>query len=180
MTLKTTLVMEANWFGRAATTLEQWGTPDAVELRRETETLDAASNVIDESGEVLKNLPAMLPESEWAEVLSDSQNSELDHTRNRCLRVRLRKNFMSKIHVLARYVHVPAWTAAGKPLNFDLSRSANPSHMDVSVESLASEVEALAWFASQDDHSGACIFPLASLTPADRARVRRAMARRQA
>jgi len=93
---------------------------------------------------------------------------------------RLRKNFMSKIHVLARYVHVPAWTAAGKPLNFDLSRSANPSHMDVSVESLASEVEALAWFASQDDHSGACIFPLASLTPADRARVRRAMARRQA
>jgi len=89
MTLKTTLVMEANWFGRAATTLEQWGTPDAVELRRETETLDAASNVIDESGEVLKNLSAMLPESTWVEVLSDSQDSELDHTRNRCLRVRL-------------------------------------------------------------------------------------------
>jgi len=88
MTLKTTLVMEANWFGRAATTLEQWGSPDTVELRRETETLDS-DNVIDESAEILENLSAMLPESTWVEVLSDSQDSELDHTRNRCLRVRL-------------------------------------------------------------------------------------------
>lgn len=82
---------------------------------------------------------------------------------------------MQKIHVLARYVNIPECNAQGKPLNFDLARSANPIHMDVAVEGLAEHAAACVWFDSQDEHSGACIFPLAQLDPADRTRVRRAL-----